>query len=257
MRRVLPLCALLAALASQPSAGHADELDGWCAEAKKASSIVICSDTELRHQVNARNQLFEKARAKLSPEAYKALTDEQSLWIKSYTARCGVSLDGPVPSMPLPQSVIDCYRRESRARTAQLAERLSEPTTATAPSSGSIVNEARVRAAVNDALIHAGIPRPVVEAMAAWDDCTEAAVDKFADQPESAHTVVEAAMATCTAEKYKYMRAKGIINLAGPSALEQEMMPQLLARVMAIRAARAKLRQQSPGISPAIDYGRM
>jgi hypothetical protein len=43
MRRVLLLFAFLAALASGPGAVLADELDGWCAEAKKASSIVICS----------------------------------------------------------------------------------------------------------------------------------------------------------------------------------------------------------------------
>ena len=123
MRRVLPLCTFLATLASGPSIGHADELDGWCAHAKKASSIVICSDPEVRQQVNARNQLFEKARGKLSQQAYKALTDDQSRWIKSYTARCDVSLDSPVPSLPIPQSVIDCYRLASRTRTTQLAER--------------------------------------------------------------------------------------------------------------------------------------
>jgi hypothetical protein len=61
--------------------GHADELDGWCAQARKASSIVICSDAELRQQAVARNKLFEAARAKLGLEAYKALTDDQSRWI--------------------------------------------------------------------------------------------------------------------------------------------------------------------------------
>ena len=251
MRRALPLCAILATLASGPGIGHADELDGWCAQAKKASSIVICSDAELRQQAITRNKLFEAARAKLSPEDYKALTDEQSRWIKAYTALCTISLDGPVPSLPIPQSVIDCYRRQSSARTRYLADRLSEPTTAAAPPQAP-----STEAIVNDALVRAGIPRPVVEAMAAWDECTEIAVDKFADQPESAHTVAEAAMATCTSEKYKYMRAAGI-NLANPGAVEQATMPQLLARVMAVRAARAKVRQQGPGISPAIDYNRM
>jgi uncharacterized protein YecT (DUF1311 family) len=249
MRRALPLCALLATLISGPGTGHADELDGWCAQAKKASSIVICSDAELRQQAIARNKLFEAARAKLSPEDYKALTDEQSRWIKAYTARCGIALDGPVALLPIPQSIIDCYRRESHARTAQLAERVSEPATAAAPPQAP-----STESVANDALVRAGIPRPEVEAMAAWDECTEAAVDKFADQPESAHTVAEAAMATCTAEKYKYMLATGI---AIPDAVEQATMPHLLARVMAVRAARAKLRQQSPGISPAIDYDRM
>jgi uncharacterized protein YecT (DUF1311 family) len=245
MRRLVPLSAMLLGLTCAQGGAFADELDGWCAQAKKASSIVICSDAELRQQAIARNKLFEAARGKLSPQGYKALTDEQSRWIKAYTARCDISLDGPVPSLSIGQSVIECYRRESRARTAQLAERFSKPTTAAAPPQAPSTD-----AVVNDALVRAGIPRPVVEAIAAWDDCTEAAADKFADQPESAHTVAEAAMATCTAEKYKYMRAAG---LAYPDSVEEATMPQLLARVMAVRAARAKLRQQSPGI----DYGRM
>jgi uncharacterized protein YecT (DUF1311 family) len=123
--------------ATGPSApGHrpltrADELDDWCAQVKKASSIVICSDPELRQQAIARNKLFEAARTKLRPDEYKALAEDQSRWVKSYTARCGVSLDGPVPSLPLPQGVIDCYRREARARTDGLAERLSRPGTST------------------------------------------------------------------------------------------------------------------------------
>jgi len=40
-------------------------------------------------------------------------------------------------------------------------------------------------------------------------------------------------------------------------SLREGRMPDLMARVMAIRAARAKLRQESPRISPAIDYNRM
>jgi uncharacterized protein YecT (DUF1311 family) len=92
-----------------------------------ASSIVICSDAELRQQAIDRNKLFDAARAKLSPEAYKALTVDQAQWIKGYTARCGISIADPPPPMPIPQTVIDCYRRESRARTAYLAGYLSEP----------------------------------------------------------------------------------------------------------------------------------
>jgi enamine deaminase RidA (YjgF/YER057c/UK114 family) len=107
---------------------------------------------------------------------------------------------------------------------------------------------------VNEALVRAGIPRPEVEAMAAWDDCTEAAVDTFADQPEPARTVAEAAMATCVGEEGKYLIATHIND---PSALREATMPDLLARVMAIRAARAKLPQEGPKTKPAIDYNRM
>jgi hypothetical protein len=39
--------------------------------------------------------------------------------------------------------------------------------------------------------------------------------------------------------------------------LRSSAMPDLLARVMAIRAARGKLQKQNPTPSPAVDYGRM
>jgi uncharacterized protein YecT (DUF1311 family) len=124
MRRIL-IMLLMAAAVSTPA--FADDLDGWCAQAQKASSIVICSDPELRQQALARNKLFDVAKQRLSADAFKALSDEQNGWIKAYTAACGVSVDGPPPSLPIPQSVIDCYRKESRIRTANLAQRLSEP----------------------------------------------------------------------------------------------------------------------------------
>jgi uncharacterized protein YecT (DUF1311 family) len=211
-------------------------MDGWCGQVKKASSIVICSDAELREQAIARDKLFEAARAKLSPLAYKALTDDQSRWIKTYTARCRVSIDDPPPPMPIPQSVIECYRRESRARTAYLADRLAEPNpVAAAPSKAQ--------------------PPTFNEAMAAWGDCTETAVDKLADQSEPAQIVALAAMETCWLEGIKYAVAAG--HPADTESLKQATMPQLLARVMVIRAARSKLRKKSPETKPAIDYDRM
>jgi uncharacterized protein YecT (DUF1311 family) len=249
MQRVLPLCAFLAALASGPGAALADELDEWCAQAKKAPSIVICSDAELRQQAIARNKLFEAARAKLPPEAYKALTDDQARWIKSYTARCGVSLDGPLPSLPLPQSVINCYRRESHARTVELAERLSEPSAAAIPPPATSDTHREVEKLLGEIVG----PREAA-AMTAWNDCIEHAADTFADQPESARTVAEAALGACTAEEAKYMVTAGIRYV---DSLREAAMPDLMARVMAIRAARAKLRQESPGISPANNYNRM
>jgi uncharacterized protein YecT (DUF1311 family) len=124
---------LKAVVAPNSGSARVDELDGWCAQAKKASSVVICSDAELRQQAIARNKLFEAARARLSPEDYKALTEDQSRWVKSYTAACGVPLDGPVPTLPVARYVIDCFTRASHARTAELATRLSEPAPAGKP----------------------------------------------------------------------------------------------------------------------------
>src|SRR6266436_615150 len=101
-------------------------MDGWCAQVKKASSIVISSDAGLRQQAIARNKLFDAARETLSADEYKALTDDQSRWIRSYTAGCGAALDGPVPALPVPPDVIACYRRESAARTVYLPELLRQ-----------------------------------------------------------------------------------------------------------------------------------
>src|SRR5580700_5738485 len=94
MRWIVPFCALLA-LTSIPGVIRADEMDGWCAQAKKASSIVICSDPELRQQALTRNKLFDAAKQKLTSEDYTALNAEQTRWVKSYTARCGIGLDDP------------------------------------------------------------------------------------------------------------------------------------------------------------------
>jgi uncharacterized protein YecT (DUF1311 family) len=212
------LALILGFVAAGVGSALADELDGWCAQVKKASSIVICSNLELREQAISRNKIFETARQKLSGVDYKALTEDQTRWVKSYTAKCGVSLNRPLLSPPIPQNIIECYRRESRARTAYLEERLSEASKAAAPPAATVGNPgpnpfdqfdktpvdppAESRERVNDALVEAGIPRAQVEAMTAWHDCTEAAVDKFADQPESARTVAEAAMAICTDEEY-------------------------------------------------------
>jgi uncharacterized protein YecT (DUF1311 family) len=238
-----------AALASKRGIVQADELDGGCAQVKRASSIVICSDPELRQQAIARNKLFEAARAKLNPEAYKTLTDDQSQWIKSYTAKCGVSVDGPVPSLPIPSSIIECYRRESTARAADLAARLGKasPAALPPPTSDSYRDE------VKDMLSKLFGSRQAA-AMIAWNDCTEHAAESFADQPEPARTVAEAAMAACTAEETKYMLASGIQY---PASVEGATMPHLLARVMAFRAVRAKLRHETPKPSPAINYNHM
>jgi hypothetical protein len=90
----------------------------------------------------------------------------------------------------------------------------------------------------------------------AWSDCTEGAVDRVADQPEPARTVAEAAIAACWPEKYRYTAAMGDAPIvANLQAIDEASMPDLVARVMANRAARPKLRKEAP--SPAIDYNRM
>jgi uncharacterized protein YecT (DUF1311 family) len=336
MRRVLPLCALAVALAGASGAALADDMDGWCAQVKKASSIVICSDAELREQASARNKLFDAARAKLSPEAYKALTDDQSRWIKAYTARCGVSLDDPPPPQPVPQSVIDCYRRESRARTIQVANWLSEPVPTAAPVPTAeqafgprpapppaearnratdqwmkcLIGEAEAladqhepaetvaKAALGacgkyelawgevlhldldareqikrDAVIpkllasvlaarkaqhafHGRSAESSVDSLAAWMRCTTDATDRLAAQPEPAQTVVAGAFGLCVKEEMAHQAAGGLTDGA-MEKVKAALTELMLARVMAVRAARATLPKENKETKPPIDYGRM
>jgi uncharacterized protein YecT (DUF1311 family) len=367
MPRPVTLCALVVAFASVAGPSHADELDEWCAQAKKASSIVICSDAGLRQQAIARNKLFEAARAKLSSEAYKALSDDQSRWIKSYTARCGISIDDPPPPMPIPQSVIDCYRHESSARTAYLADRLlvQNPTASIRPETPStseplgpasssaeshhappvinpfdrfdpakprpdylaldewrkclmdaaggladqlepaqtIVDAAfgfcgKYEAAANSATVGTGkidhegfdrikkealVPSLLARVMAVrkarqeatksapapsskeasdndldkWVECTLAAVDTLADQPEPAQTVADAVFGSCLTEQFAYQKSAGVSDRQLEADKAAIMFPRVLAQVMAVRAARAKLREESPKARPAIDYDHM
>jgi hypothetical protein len=98
-----------------------------------------------------------------------------------------------------------------------------------------------------DMLTRAGIPRATVEAQDAWERCTDAAIDRFAAQPEPAREVAEAALAACVPEEIAYaqegardpiMQRVGV-NLAGlQDAIEKTAMPGLLARIMALRAVR-------------------
>ena len=54
------------------------------------------------------------------------MNNDQTGWIKSYTTACGVSVDGPVPSLPVSNQVIDCYRRAGRERIAELTNLLAQ-----------------------------------------------------------------------------------------------------------------------------------
>lgn len=103
-----------------------DELSGWCDQVKKASSIVLCADRDLRQMVLIRNKIFADARTTISPDAYKHLLAEQTQWVQTYSSFCGVPPDGPEPSQPISSTVIDCYKREAQKRIADLVSRLGQ-----------------------------------------------------------------------------------------------------------------------------------
>jgi uncharacterized protein YecT (DUF1311 family) len=246
-RRALMLALVILALVAKAAPARADDLDGWCAQAKKASSIVICSDSELRRQAMARNKFFEAAREKLDPDAYKTLSEDQTRWVKMYTASCGIGVDDPVPSLPISPPVLECYRQESRARTAYLAARLglrTEP-----PTSSSSAAQNRLTPP----------PNPSEAAIGAWYQCLYEAADALASQPEFARTVVDASFGSCTKQEIAY---KDTISDLGWNFVEHIKTnivgPKVLARVMIIRAAREKLRKpEQPSPAPAIDYNKM
>jgi uncharacterized protein YecT (DUF1311 family) len=254
---VLPLCTLLATLACAPGDARADDMDGWCAQVKKASSVVICSDAELREQANARNKLFDAARAKLSPEAYKALTDDQSRWIKSYTARCGILIDDPPPPLPIPQSVIDCYRRESHARTNYLATYLSVPNPmASAPNPFDQFDDAGNPRPQPAPTIPATLPsaHPGNAAVDQWKRCVMGAADALANQPEPAQTVAEAAFGNCVKYEVAVQKAGGL-SVEGLSRIRSEAMaPMVVARVMADRQARQEVGPPTSSLSEASEH---
>lgn len=232
----------------------ADELDAWCAQVKKASSIVICSDAELREQATVRQHFFDRLRETLDADAYKNLMADQTRWVKSYTANCGVPIDGAVPHLPIPQSVIQCYRQATRARNvyllnaygaqaAQTAGPVSVPTPAvTAPAA----------------------PKAEVwqTAIKAWYGCLNDAVDTLASQPEPAQTIADAAFGSCTSAEERFRESGGFDFPFIERMKAETVRGQVVARVMAIRAAISKLREKrepsdKPGPSPAIDYNRM
>lgn len=118
--RTFAIVALVVCCALSLSKGKAAELDGWCAQATRPSSIVICADPELRHLAILRTKLFIDAKRNLPAGQYQNLLNYQNLWIRNYTSACGAAVDGPPVAVPVPQNIIDCYREAGRERVTFL-----------------------------------------------------------------------------------------------------------------------------------------
>jgi uncharacterized protein YecT (DUF1311 family) len=241
------------------SPAGADELDGWCAQVHKASSIIICSDGELRAETLTRQKLFDVLKERLTPEQHKALLAEQSNWVKTYTARCGVSIDAPPPSVPVNRSVVECYLRESRSRTAELTRRYAWAIPQELLAGG---KPAPPLATISPP-VASPTPRPTTSAttdvvLEAWYTCLYDAADTLSEQPEPASVVVEAAFGACT--KYKIAYRESVPSLTWDQTetiIKSAISPKVLARVMTVRAARAKLREQKERTQPPTDYSKM
>jgi uncharacterized protein YecT (DUF1311 family)/uncharacterized protein YraI len=117
-------------LLSAARLAYADDMSDmadWCAtQATAPSSVVICSDSELRRMAVIRNKIFADARANLSEDDMKKLNAAQNQWIHEYTGACGASVNGPPVSLPIPQEIIGCYRQAGREQIAKLVRDLRE-----------------------------------------------------------------------------------------------------------------------------------
>jgi len=109
---------------------YADDMSdmaNWCAtQATAPSSLIICSDFELRRLAVVRNKIFEDARAVLAEDDMRELSAEQNRWIHDYTAKCGAPVNGPPLRLPVSQEVIDCYKKAARERVAKLVKDLRD-----------------------------------------------------------------------------------------------------------------------------------
>lgn len=90
-----------------------------CLGVKLPSNIVICSNPELTKLADERQQIYNETRARLSPEQQQQLWVDQKAWVRSYAAACGVPPDRP-PPLPVPASVILCFKRAAERRAAYL-----------------------------------------------------------------------------------------------------------------------------------------
>jgi hypothetical protein len=78
-----------------------------------------------------------------------------------------------------------------------------------------------------------------------WYSCLFDAASGVADQPEPAQSVADAAFGLCSDYEARYIEIIG--NEMRPTILRAKrevMYPRVIGRVMAIRAARAKLKQR-------------
>src|SRR6266446_1089854 len=114
---MLIVLGVLTALAVGTVNARADELDARCAKATKASSMVVCSDPELRQQALARNALFEVAQRKLSADEYETLS---APWAKCLIEAADALVDQPERARTVVDAAfVSCEEYETAFRQAQ------------------------------------------------------------------------------------------------------------------------------------------
>ena len=96
-----------------------DGFDDFCQTVTLPRTIALCSDRELRSVAVERQQAFDEARARLTPDQQKALLADQKEWTGSYSQACGLAAEGPI-SLPLAPTVQRCMAASGRARITYL-----------------------------------------------------------------------------------------------------------------------------------------
>ncbi len=107
----------LALIAALTGAGTAMAFN--CEGISLPSSVVICNDPDLMRLGDERQQIYNETRSRLTPDQQAPLWEDQKAWVRSYATACGVPPDNP-PPMPVPTSVIECFKRAAEARAAYL-----------------------------------------------------------------------------------------------------------------------------------------
>jgi predicted aspartyl protease len=122
MRIHLPVAALAASLLLLfgTKSARAFECDG----VTLPSSLVICSDPELRTIADERQQVYSGLWARLNADQQKTLRTDQNQWVRSYATECGVPPNALPPLPPTP-SIIECFKRAGLARIAFLQSYLT------------------------------------------------------------------------------------------------------------------------------------
>ena len=90
-----------------------------CSGITLPSSMVICSDPDLTRLADERQQIYNEARSRLTPDQQNALWEDQKAWVRSYATACGAPPDNP-PPIPTPPSLIECFKRSAETRAAYL-----------------------------------------------------------------------------------------------------------------------------------------
>ncbi len=90
-----------------------------CVGVTFSPTVVLCSDPELRQLADERQAAINEARVRIGEQAWPALWEDQKRWVWSYATACGVPADRP-PPIPVPASVIECFKRAGEVRVAYL-----------------------------------------------------------------------------------------------------------------------------------------